>query len=107
MLHKHEHCSDAIHDFLSLIDHHMLVPLPKSRYPMNKVRDELQIIAFKCEEDSNYCQLGNPMGTIMRGVNHLFEHFGMPSLQLIRDQPPTIRQGLQRVTRVHSEWNIG
>ncbi|KAK0763518.1 hypothetical protein N5P37_002895 [Trichoderma harzianum] len=106
MLHKHEHCSDAIHDFLSLIDHYMLVPLPNNRYPMNKVRDELQIIASKCEEDSNYCLLGNPMGTIMRGVNHLFEHFGIPSFQPIREQPPNIKQGLREIMRGQAELNI-
>ncbi|QYS92816.1 Protein kinase domain-containing protein [Trichoderma simmonsii] len=105
ILHKHEHCSQAIHDFLSLIDHHMLAPLPNDRYSMNQVRDELHMIASKCRRDSNYCQSGIPMGTLMRGLNHLVERSGMSSFQPVGEHSTTIEQGLREVLRGQATWN--
>lgn len=106
MLHKHEHCSQAIHDFLSLIDHHMLVPLPDDRYSMNQVRDELQIIASKSRRDSNYCQSGIPTGTIIGGLNHLSERSGTSSFQPVREPTTTTEQELREALRGQAKWKM-
>lgn len=56
MLHGHQHCSRAIHDFLELIEHHMLTPEPKNRYCMDEVSRELNDVCKECNNDrSDYC----------------------------------------------------
>ncbi|ETS03201.1 kinase-like protein [Trichoderma reesei RUT C-30] len=72
MLHRNEHCSNAMHDFLSLIENHMLVPLPSKRYAMSQVRDALGRIATKCQRDDDYCYKGNPERSFGAKLSDLF-----------------------------------
>ncbi|OTA01490.1 hypothetical protein A9Z42_0018170 [Trichoderma parareesei] len=72
MLHRNEHCSDAMHDFLSLIENHMLVPLPSKRYAMSQVRDALGRIATKCQTDNDYCYKGSPERSLGDKFSDLF-----------------------------------
>ena len=71
MLHRNEHCSNAMHDFLALIETHMLVPSPGKRYAMSEVRDTLRQIAIKCQRDDDYCYKGSPERSLGEQIREL------------------------------------
>ncbi|RSL56406.1 hypothetical protein CEP54_008831 [Fusarium duplospermum] len=60
MLHGNQHCSQAMHDFLDLVENHMLVPTPSGRWPMDKVCAELGEILRGCKDNDRYCHRGDP-----------------------------------------------
>lgn len=59
-LRQHQHCSQAIHDFLNLIETHMLVPNPKHRWKIPEICQELGRISTRCGSDETYCLKGLP-----------------------------------------------
>ncbi|KAI1878297.1 uncharacterized protein JN550_000479 [Neoarthrinium moseri] len=50
-----EQCSEAIQDFLNLIEIHMLVPVIHMRADMRNVQRRLKIMADRCNGSDNYC----------------------------------------------------
>ncbi|RTE68881.1 hypothetical protein BHE90_016738 [Fusarium euwallaceae] len=60
MLHGNQFCSQAMHDFLDLVENHMLVLTPTSRWPMDKVCAELGEILKGCQDNDRYCYGGDP-----------------------------------------------
>ncbi|UPK91572.1 hypothetical protein LCI18_002507 [Fusarium solani-melongenae] len=56
MLHGSRHGSEAVDDFLDLVEEHMLVAVPDGRWPMDKVYTELARILQRCEHDDPYWQ---------------------------------------------------
>ncbi|RSL76302.1 hypothetical protein CEP51_010085 [Fusarium floridanum] len=59
MLHGNQFCSQAMHDFLDLVENHMLVPVPNDRYSMDQVCAELTQISRDCQRN-DYCHGGDP-----------------------------------------------
>ncbi|WAO87251.1 Protein kinase domain-containing protein [Fusarium falciforme] len=54
MLHAIRHCSEAMDDFLDLVEEHMLVAVPDGRWPMDRVCTELAKILERCEDNDVY-----------------------------------------------------
>lgn len=60
MLRGIRHCSEAVEDFLDLVEKHMLVAVPDDRWPMDKVCTELARISKRCENDDAYWHWDKP-----------------------------------------------
>ncbi|KAI0543890.1 kinase-like domain-containing protein [Xylaria curta] len=59
LLHGARHCSEAIHDFLDLIEKYMIVINPEKRWTIDQVGGELDEIVKRCSE-AGYCHSGAP-----------------------------------------------
>ncbi|KAI1743122.1 kinase-like domain-containing protein [Xylaria scruposa] len=59
LLHGASRCSEAIHDFLDLIEKYMIVINPEKRGTMDQVERELGEIVKRCSE-AGYCHSGTP-----------------------------------------------
>lgn len=59
-LHGHEHCSDFIHDFLGLVERHMLVADPNGRLSASELADKLEGLWKRCQVDAAYYEMGQP-----------------------------------------------
>ncbi|KAJ8132077.1 hypothetical protein O1611_g1547 [Lasiodiplodia mahajangana] len=63
-LHKHPKCSQFFHEFLNLIEAHMLVVAPKDRAKCTEVVGELQRLKANCDENSAYYENGKPRRSV-------------------------------------------
>jgi serine/threonine protein kinase len=59
-LHEHRSCSDYIHDFLELIEHHMLVADPKGRLTAAALSGKMKEMYSRCQDNPQYYQVGKP-----------------------------------------------
>lgn len=65
-LHAQGRCSDALHDFLDVLQEHMLLPNPKSRWSIEKLLKRLTAILHKSRQHgvvTEYCRMGKPWAT--------------------------------------------
>jgi serine/threonine protein kinase len=59
-LHEQGKCSDYMHDFLELIEQHMLVAEQTDRWTAAKVSHRLNEVNDRCQDDDEYCRIENP-----------------------------------------------
>jgi serine/threonine protein kinase len=59
-LHEHGKCSDYIHDFLELIEQHMLVADPKNKWTAAEVSHRLNEHNNRCQDNDQYYRVENP-----------------------------------------------
>ncbi|KAG6367138.1 hypothetical protein INS49_001321 [Diaporthe citri] len=65
-LHGQNNCSDALHDFWDVIQEHMLVHRPGTRWPIQEVLERLATILTQSRQDGSvteYCHVGRPWVT--------------------------------------------
>jgi len=59
-LHRHENCTNFIHDFINLIQQKMLMVDPRERHSCDQVKTALDKVYNKCREDIDYASKRNP-----------------------------------------------
>jgi serine/threonine protein kinase len=78
-LHNRPRCSDFIHEFLNLIEHHMLIVDPKQRIHCGSLNEKLTDMVRRADEDSNYLLPQDPLLVQRRAIaTAVSEHDAQP-----------------------------
>ncbi|KAI0469248.1 kinase-like domain-containing protein [Xylaria cf. heliscus] len=87
LLRSSNRCSEALHDFLNLVQHRMLLANPRDRDSMDQIRTELHRILQKSSNDS-YCLQGRPRSGQHDDASPLEQSGNEPQGNTNIDPPP-------------------